>query len=253
MSTWKAEDGTEIYFESFGGRDAGKPVLLMLPGLLGAIRIQWRNFVQPLNSEFRIIMVDFRGHGKSGNEAENLRPEQMVQDIFGLLDDLQIEQVHILGYSLGGYLGMLMAYNQSLRIKSLIAHATKFYWTDEAVQRMNSQLDPDLMAEKVPTYADSLVQDHGARQWRFLVRQAADLVHYIKENGLNEDMARKIQCPTLISVGALDELVNVLEAQRLSLILPKGELVVLPGVKHPYQTIRFMPLLPMVQHFCLNA
>ena len=146
-----------------------------------------------------------------------------------------------------------MAYNQPLRVKSLIAHATKFYWTEDAVQRMNHQLNPEVMAEKVPTYADLLVQDHGARQWRVLVRQAADMVFDLKTNGLTESMAHKIQCPTLISVGEKDELVNILEAQRLSTILPKGEMIVLPGVKHPYQTLRFMPLLPMAQHFFLNS
>ncbi|MEM7334059.1 MAG: alpha/beta hydrolase [Chloroflexota bacterium] len=253
MSTWKADDGSEIYFESFGGKDKNKPTLLLLPGLLGAIRTQWRNFIQPLNSEFRILLVDLRGHGKSTNEGSNLRPEKMVEDIFGLLDDLKIDQLHVMGYSLGGYLGMLMAYTEPLRVKSLVAHATKFYWTDEAIQRMKAQLDPDMMAEKVPTYADLLVQDHGARQWRLLVRQAADMIIDLKTNGLTEAMARKIQCPTLISVGEKDELVNILEAQRLSAVLPKGELIVLPGVKHPFQTVRFMPLLPMAQHFFLSS
>ncbi len=253
MSTWKADDGSEIYFESFGSKDKSKPALILLPGLLGAIRTQWRNFVQPLNNEFRILLIDLRGHGKSTNEAENLRPEKMVEDIFGLLDDLKINQFHLMGYSLGGYLGLLMAYQEPIRVKSLIAHATKFYWTEEAIQRMNSQLDPDIMAEKVPTYADLLVQDHGARQWRFLVRQAAEMIHDMKANGLTEAMAQNIQVPTLVSVGEKDELVNIVEAQRLSSILPKGELIVLPGVRHPFQTLRFMPLLPMAQHFFINS
>lgn len=102
MSIWKADDGTEIYFESFSGNDKNKPTLLLLPGLLGAVRSQWRNFIQPLNNDFRLLLVDLRGHGKSTNEASNLRPERMVQDIFGLLDELKIDQVHVMGYSLGG-------------------------------------------------------------------------------------------------------------------------------------------------------
>lgn len=253
MSKWIAEDGTEIHYESFGGRDQSKPVLLMLPGLLGAIRSQWRNFVQPMTTEFRVILIDLRGHGKSTNNASTLRAEQMAQDIFGILDELKIDQAHILGYSIGGYVGLVMAYHQPLRIKTVTAHGTKFYWTAEAVEKMNMQLDPDIMAEKAPTYADLLVQDHGARKWRILVRQAAEMVHDLKTNGLNEAMAKKIQCPVLISVGERDELVNLLEAQRLSIILPKGELIVLPGVRHPYQTLRYMPILPMVQYFCLHT
>jgi pimeloyl-ACP methyl ester carboxylesterase len=253
MSTWTTEDGSEIYFESFGGQEKNKPVILMLPGLLGAIRTQWRNFVQPLTSDFRIILMDLRGHGRSTNKADRLDARQMMEDIFGLLDYLQIEQVHVVGYSLGGYLGLMMAYTQSIRVKSVIAHATKFYWTKESVQKMNIQLNPQVMAEKAPAYADQLVQDHGVRIWRGLVRQGADLVQTLLQNGLTEQMINKIQCPVLISVGAKDELVQLAEAQRLSMVLPQGELIVLPGVRHPLQTLRFMPLLPMMQHFCLNS
>lgn len=252
MTTWTADDGTELYFESFGGREKNKPVLFMLPGLLGAIRTQWRNFVQPMTADFRVILVDLRGHGRSTNAANNLRPERMAEDIFGLMDELNIEQANILGHSIGGYIGLVMAYQQPMRVKTVTAHATKFYWTADAVEKMNAQLDPDIMADKAPTYADMLVQDHGARQWRFLVRQAAEMVHYLKDNGVTEAMAKKIQCPILISIGDRDEVINLLEAQRLSLILPKGELIVLPGVRHPYQTLLYMPILPMVRHFCLN-
>jgi hypothetical protein len=39
------------------------------------------------------------------------------------------------------------------------------------------------------------------------------------------------------------------EAYRLSQALPNGELLTLPGVRHPFQTIRPIPLLPMIQHF----
>jgi hypothetical protein len=35
-------------------------------------------------------------------------------------------------------------------------HATKFYWNEEAISRMRRQLDPDAIAEKVPSYANQL-------------------------------------------------------------------------------------------------
>lgn len=253
MSICQVEDGTDIYFESFGGSAPNKPYMIMLPGLLGAVRSQWRNFVQPLTPEFRIVMIDLRGHGRSKNAANELRAETMMQDIFGVMDHLKIDQAHIIGYSLGGYLGLLMAYHQTRRIKSLVVHGTKFYWTDESVKMMVAQLDPEFMAQKAPTYADLLVQDHGARIWRILVRQAADLIYQLSKNGLNESMLKKVQCPTLVSVGARDELVSLAEAQRLSYMLPKGELIVLPRVRHPISTLLYMPMLPMMQHFCLNA
>ena len=249
MSTWTADDGSTIYFEMFNNKEGVGPPLLLLPGLLGTISSQWRNFLKPLSSDYRVILMDLRGHGRSENNAAGLNANRMLQDVIGLLDYLQITAVHIAGYSLGGYLGLMMAATSPRRVSSLLIHATKFYWTPESVAKMQRQLDPDLMAEKVPTYADQLVQEHGARQWRELVREAAALITDIAQTGLREKNLENIQCPVLVSVGERDELVPLMEAQRLSRMLPHGELLVLPGVHHPYPTLQLIPLLPMMQHF----
>lgn len=249
MSTWTADDGTEIYYEMYGSRDSEKPVLLLLPGLLGAVSTQWRSFLKPLAADYRLVLPDLRGHGRSGNAQSSLTTARMSSDIAGLLDYLNIESVHIAGYSLGGYLGLILALNQPRRVQTLLLHATKFYWTVDSVEKMRRQLDPDMLAEKVPAYADQLVQDHGARQWRLLVRHAADMVSDILANGLKERDVTRLQTPTLVSVGELDEMVPISEAVRLSRQLPKGELIVLPGVRHPFPTLPTIPLLPMMQTF----
>ncbi len=247
MSTWTAEDGTVINYRVMGSKQ--QPALLLLPGLLGSIQTQWPSFAEVLAQDYYVLLMDLRGHGRSTNETAELRPDPMVQDILGLLDHLQIGQVHVAGYSLGGYLGLILAQNQPRRVGSLVMHATKFYWTKDTAVQMRQQLDPDKMAEKVPVYADQLVQAHGGRHWRDLVRQAADLVSWLVDNGLAEKMVANIQTRVLVSVGDRDELIPLNEAYRLSRALLNGELLTLPGVRHPFQTIRRIPLLPMMQHY----
>jgi pimeloyl-ACP methyl ester carboxylesterase len=248
MTSWTADDGTLINYETYG--DVGQRAsLLLLPGLLGAISSQWRSFVRPLAADFHLVLMDLRGHGRSDNKAADLQPERLLQDIVGLLDFLRLETVHVAGYSIGGYLGLLLALHQPRRVSTLLMHGVKFYWTRESAAQMRQQLDPDLMSTKVPAYADQLVQEHGARHWRELVRQAADLVTMLVDKGLTEGMAGRTQCPVLVSVGDRDELIPLSEAQRLSRVLPHGELLVLPGVRHPFPTVRLIPLLPMMQHF----
>jgi len=249
MTIWTAPDGSDINFEQYGGSDANKPYLLLLPGLLGAISSQWRPFLKPLSESYRLLLVDLRGHGRSQNNAPTLDINQMLGDIAGLLDKLHIERLHIAGYSLGGYLGLMLALNQPRRVATLLMHATKFYWTPDAAAKMRQQLDPDVMAQKVPTYADQLVQEHGGRQWRVLVRQAAELTASLVEAGISEKQLNNAQLPVLVSVGDRDELVPLPEAFRLSRTLPHGEMLVLPNTRHPLQTVRLVPLLPMMQVF----
>ncbi len=247
MAEWTAEDGSVIHYETHG--EGTKPVLLLLPGLLGAIESQWRPFIKPLVADYQVVLMDLRGHGRSTNQAKTLDPETMMYDVSGLLDALKVPTVHIAGYSLGGYLGLMLALKEPRRVTTLLMHATKFYWTPEAAAKMHQQLDPDVMAKKVTAYAEQLAQEHGARHWRILVRQAADMVSYMVTNGVSERMAAHTQCPVLVSVGDRDELVPVNEALRLARLFNQGELIVLPGVRHPLQTVRAVPLLPMMHAF----
>jgi pimeloyl-ACP methyl ester carboxylesterase len=248
MANWKADDGTLINFEIHGD-GSGKETLLLLPGLLGAISSQWRIFLDPLASQYRIVLMDFRGHGLSGNEATELRPDRILQDIVGLLDNLGINQMHVAGYSLGGYMGLMLALNQPRRVSTLLLHATKFYWTQEAVEKTKSQFDPDALIAKAPTYANQLAQEHGGGRWRTLVRQTSDLVGALSTKGITEGIAARLQIPVLVGVGDRDEMVSLPEALRLSRVFSNSGLLVLPNTRHPFNTVSLVPLLPMMQFF----
>lgn len=248
MSTWTTEDGTKIYFEVHG-RGAKKGTLLLLPGLLGSIGSQWRRFIPPLSPDFQLLLIDLRGHGRSTNASAGLTPQQMLQDITGLLEHLEWSPIGVSGYDFGGYLGLMLAVNRPALVSSLLLHGTKFYWSKEAAEKVRAQLDPDRMAAKVPAYADQLVREHGARQWRLLVRQAADVAGWLAQEGLTESMAARVQCPVLVSVGDRDELVPLAEMHRLCRLFPSGQLLVSPGVRHSFQTVRMVPFLPVMQAF----
>jgi pimeloyl-ACP methyl ester carboxylesterase len=252
MAHWKADDDSLIYFEVHGD-GPNKETMLLLPGLLGAVSSQWNNFIPLLTPHYRIVIPDLRGHGRSENRESKLMPERMVADLHGLLDHLQITAVHIAGYSLGGYLGLMLHLKDPRRVQTLVMHATKFYWTKEALAAMRQQLDPDAMAAKVPAYANQLAQEHGGSHWRVLVRQASDLVGYLSTSGVTETMAARAQCPILVSVGDRDEMVPLPEALRLSRVFPHGELLTLPGVRHPFSAIREMPFVPMLREFPRTA
>lgn len=248
MANWKADDDSLIYYEEHGRSD-GQPSLLLLPGLLGAINTQWRKFLEPLGRHYHIILTDLRGHGRSENRNVYLLPEQMVEDLIGLLDHLMVDSVHVAGYNLGGYLGLMLLLYRPRLVHTLLMHATKFYWTEQVAAAMRQQLNPDDLAERAPTYANRLSVAHGANRWRPLARQAADLAGYLAENPLSEAAARRVQAPVLVSTGDQDELVPVQEAFRLSRALPNGSLLVLPGVQHPLRTLGLTPMVPVMEAF----
>lgn len=252
MPHWTADDGTSIYYEREGARDA--PTLLLLPGLMGAIADQWQAFRPDLTRDFDLILADLRGHGRSGNAARDLRLDRMARDVQGMLDALAVDRYHLAGYSLGGYLGLMLA-GRDPRLATLLLHGTKLYWTRESIAATRGQLDPDAIRAKVPAFAAQLEQSHGP-DWPVLARQAADFVAGMgapESGALAEADLAAIACPVVVSVGDRDELVPVAEALRLSAALPDAGLAVLPRTRHPFPTLRPALLLPIIRSLVERA
>jgi pimeloyl-ACP methyl ester carboxylesterase len=98
------------------------PALLLQHGLLSR-RASWhRNgFVAALAREFRVVRVDSLGHGDSDKPADPLayRKEARADDLAAVLDALEIERAHLVGYSMGGWMATAFAARHPRRLLSL--------------------------------------------------------------------------------------------------------------------------------------
>jgi 3-oxoadipate enol-lactonase len=103
-----------LYYEEQG---AGEP-LLLLHGL-GSDGRSWAYQRDIFAQQFRVIVVDVRGHGRSAKPPGPYSVPQFAADIFALLAYLQIDQFHLVGLSMGGMIGFQMAVDQPGRFKSL--------------------------------------------------------------------------------------------------------------------------------------
>lgn len=75
-----------------------------------------------LNKHYRLLAVDQRGRGLSAwdTNPDNYSPLVYVQDMFALLDYLELEKVLLIGTSMGGLIAMIMAAMQPGRIAGLV-------------------------------------------------------------------------------------------------------------------------------------
>jgi len=89
----------------------GEPVLL-LHGFAVNADLNWRRpgITRSLADEFRVVSMDLRGHGLSGKPSGASRyGKEMVEDVNRLMDHLEIEKAHVVGYSLGGFVSLKFA------------------------------------------------------------------------------------------------------------------------------------------------
>src|SRR5271155_5163133 len=77
--------------------------LMLLHGFTGCAQ-SWDHLQAALASRFRAITPDLLGHGGSDSpdDPERYRMERCVEDLIAILDRIEVERTHLLGYSMGG-------------------------------------------------------------------------------------------------------------------------------------------------------
>lgn len=107
----------EIYYEEAGEG----PSLIFLSGLMQETRT-WRPQVSFFSKGFRVITYDPRGQGGSGKPAspEAYALSYHLEDLFGLLDYLQIDRGYLVGLSQGGVIAQRAALRAPARVSALV-------------------------------------------------------------------------------------------------------------------------------------
>ncbi len=96
------------FYYSFDG-DRTQPVILFLHGFMGNSH-EFDEAIQLLKHDFYCLKIDLPGHGNTkvlGNE-DSYTMENTAQALIELLDNLQIHQCFLIGYSMGGRLALYL-------------------------------------------------------------------------------------------------------------------------------------------------
>lgn len=96
----KSPEGLDVYYED---RGRGRP-LVMLHGWSMSGEV-WR-FQQPLAEDFRLVIPDLRGHGRSAAPAAGCSLDDLADDIAGLFERLDLTRAVLLGWSLGSQVAL---------------------------------------------------------------------------------------------------------------------------------------------------
>ena len=87
-------------------------------GLFGTLE-NWGSQIKTLSEHYQVIAVDLRNHGKSPR-SDVFDYQVMADDIIELMDHLGLDQIDLMGHSMGGKVSMLVAMQHPERIQRLI-------------------------------------------------------------------------------------------------------------------------------------
>jgi pimeloyl-ACP methyl ester carboxylesterase len=122
QSGYAPVNNIKIWYASFGPKASqGEPVILLHGGLANAN--YWGNQVKALQSRYRVIVMDSRGHGRSSRDDKPYGYDLMASDVIGLMDFLKIPKAAIVGWSDGAIIGLDIALTHPERLTKLFAFA----------------------------------------------------------------------------------------------------------------------------------
>ncbi len=246
-------NGLRLNYELEG---QGPPVLLLHP--VGLDLTWWEPQVEALRSEFQVLRMDFRGHGKSAIAPPPYTVADFAVDARALLGALHIGPVHVIGLSLGGMVAQVLALKYPTAVRSLVLSNTLCTLPAEARQAMRARgkaAEQGGMATVIEQTVERwftrgflesplvarcrrhlLAQDVGA--WAGTWRAIADL----------DTLPRlgEVHVPTLVTTGEADVSTPVAAAQSIASQIPGAVLKVMPGAPHmaPYERPElFNPLI----------
>ncbi|MBI5267602.1 MAG: alpha/beta hydrolase [candidate division Zixibacteria bacterium] len=234
-------DNIRLYYEEAG---RGTPIVF-LHGFTLDHRM-WTAQKEYFSKQYRVIVHDSRGHGKSDAPPTNYSRDTRVEDLRMTLDQLGIDRCHLVGLSMGGSTGILFALKYPERLRSLALVSTgaagwnvgkKISKLDEVAKSKGKQAALEQWLEwsmqwykgkeqfrAIAQLMEEIMRDHSGAIWADPLRgkypRMTDLEH-----------VHKIKVPTLIMAGELDR-VFVPLAKELHKKIEGSRYIMYPGVGH---------------------
>lgn len=250
----------EAFFDSNGVKlrylvsGKGAPVILIHGFAVRSAEDMWvknalmePKVIEYLEPDFQVIALELRGHGQSGKPLD---PQQyglqMVEDIVRLMDHLQLQQAHVVGYSLGAALAGKLLVTHPDRLLSVTfgggspVFEPKQKTVDvltalaESLERGDGAgplvplISPAGLALPAPDQVKSMGQllVQGQNQ-----KALAAVVRGIKELEVTGDQLRATKVPVLIVYGN-KEGEAIERIHRVTAVLPQKKVVVIDGGDH---------------------
>ena len=223
-------DGFDIHFIDEG---EGDPVLL-IHGFASSHSVNWvtPGWVKTLtDAGYRAIALDNRGHGKSTKSYDpgDYIPDAMADDAAALLDHLNIERAHVMGYSMGARVSAFMALRHPEKVATLILGGLGYGMVEgvgdwDPIAEALSAEDPKTISHDrglmFRTFADQTKSDRKALA--ACISRSRDL--------LTEADAARITQPVLVAVGTTDDIAG--SPHELAKLMPRAKAFDIAGRDH---------------------
>jgi pimeloyl-ACP methyl ester carboxylesterase len=248
-------NGLSLHYLEWG--EADSPPIVCVHGYTGSADA-FNALARHLQDRYRVLAPDVRGHGESAwSPTGDYRYADQAGDLAAFARQLGLEKFILIGTSMGGIVAMAYAAEHAQRLLGLVINdigPDAEAGTQRITQMVGSRPDEFATLEEATAYRRSVSPITAARspedqhelalgvlrerpdgRWGWKMDPA-----YIRQRVERGAPARPplwpaleaLPCPTLVVWGKESDVLSEAQARRMVDVLPRGELVAVPGLGH---------------------
>lgn len=216
--------GVRTYYEVYG---EGEPVVMLHGGL--ATAESWAMQIPALAERYRLYVPERRGHGRTPDIEGPITYEMMAADTAAFIDAAGTGAVHLVGWSDGAVVGVLVALHRPELVRKLVVIGQYFNFEGE-VPEFRAMIDhwgSDLPEGFHEVY--DRVSPDGPEHFPVVLEKMMRMWREEPDIALSE--LAGVRAPVLLMQGD-DDIVTVEHSAALAAALPDAQLAVVPGSSH---------------------
>lgn len=200
--------------------------LVLLHGALETSSVM-KPLLEKLSGLFNCHLLPLSGHAH-GKFPEHFRIETFVDELDEFLQKMQLNNVTVVGHSMGGYIALShAAHYDNSPISRVICYGTKFDWSEQTVANMVTHLHPENEA-----LMEHLKKVFGEEANRLLAATTHMMAHLARLDGLTSQELADIQIPVDLVIGDKDKVVTLKETEEMAAKLTYGQVHILKDSRH---------------------
>jgi pimeloyl-ACP methyl ester carboxylesterase len=208
----------------------------------------WAQQIRSLKKQHYCITYDVRGLGETPAKDGQFTIEMFVDDLFTVIDGLDLDRVVIVGFSMGGYIALRAMEREPERFRALILCDTKAEADDDAgklkraaaINIINREGVEQFVSDFVPMTFGKDAPQKIAETYDATLRQAQKespigvkgcLLAMATRTDTTQSLA-KIKVPTLLLVGEQDSLTPPSVMKQMHDKIEDAEMITIPEAGH---------------------